>query len=305
VAEDLTEGHADEPEEGAREHLSQREVGWHADPFGRYARRWFDGERWTASVIGHDRSAVQLDPVDVDLDVAGETMAGLRGIPTAFAGYLVGVLLSAAVAIWLDRSDTSYSLATELALSSLALWTGLVGTALVVSGRRGTGSLVRDFGLRFRWADLGFGLAGAIVGRVVAALSLLPLPLVDPDFGNENDRSLFEDVAVDGRSWVILAIVACVGAPLVEELFFRGLLQTRLVARLGVVWGIGIASVLFGAAHLIGWEGAPTAINAWAVTFGGMVLGATYHYSERLGAAIVAHSLFNAVALLTLWTLSA
>jgi len=259
-------------------------------------------------VTAGGRSGVRLDPVDIDDDDADghEAPAALGGIPTAIVGFVAGLGLSIALGFVLDRldPDRELDLATELALSSLALWTGLVGTAVIVSGRRGTWSLVRDFGLRFRWADLGFGLAGAIVGRVVAALSLLPLPLLDPDLGDENDRSVFEEAAVDGRSWLILFLVVCVGAPLFEELFFRGVLQSRLVARFGVVKGIGVASVLFGAAHLIGWEGAPTAVNAWAVTFSGIVLGAVYHYSRRLGAAVIAHGLFNAVALLLVWALT-
>jgi membrane protease YdiL (CAAX protease family) len=185
-------------------------------------------------------------------------------------------------------------------LSSAALWTGLLGALAVVSRRRGTHSIVQDFGFRFRWRDLGFGLAGAIVGRIIATVSILPLPLLDPGGGERGRRTIVSD-DVTGWTWAAVAFVACVGAPVIEELFFRGLLQNRLVQRYGVGVGIPVASVLFGAAHLIGWEGLPTAVNAWAVTFGGLVLGATYHYSRRLGASIIAHALFNVVAIAALW----
>lgn len=30
--------------------LAPRHVGWHADPFGRHAQRWWDGEDWTERV---------------------------------------------------------------------------------------------------------------------------------------------------------------------------------------------------------------------------------------------------------------
>ena len=217
---------------------------------------------------------------------------------------VVGIALSAVVAVAIGRMDAPPSLAAELLLSSLALWVGLVGAVVVVSRRRGTGSIVRDFELRFRWSDVGFGLAAALVGRLIAGVSLLPLPLIDRDFEGANDRTLLEDAATGGWSWVALIVVACIGAPIVEELFFRGLLQNRLVERYGLGVGLPIASVLFGAAHLVGWEGFPTIVNAWAVTFGGgLVLGAVYHYARRLGPAMVGHALFNGVALLLLWVL--
>jgi membrane protease YdiL (CAAX protease family) len=303
VAEDLTEGHAVEPAEGVeREALaSPLAEGWHPDPFGRFAHRWWDGEAWTASVTAGAASGVRWDPnpLDVNVAAAAPPAPGLKGIITALIGMAIGVVLSTVVYIVVDRMDEKPSLAAYLLISSLALWVGLIGAVVVVSRRRGTGSVVRDFGLRFQWSDLGFGFAGALVGRMVAVMSLLPLPLIDDDFGDA--PGLFDEAASSGWSWVALIVVACIGAPLVEELFFRGLVQNRLVQRFGVVIGIGVASVLFGAAHLIGWEGLSTAVNAWAVTFGGIVLGATYHYSKRLGAAVIAHSLFNAVALLALF----
>lgn len=293
MAEDLTEGHAREPEEGA----GPLAPGWYTDPFGRHPHRWWDGDAWTASVaVG---GAVQHDPLDAE-----PVEPGLPGIATAVAGYVAGVVFSIAVAFALARLDRPVSRATEIALSSLALWVGLLGAVALVSRRRGTGSLVRDFGLRIRWSDLGFGLAGAIVGRIVAGIAIAPLPLLDPDFGDGSDRSVFEGATVDARSWLVLVLVVCVGAPLVEELFFRGLLQSRLVGRMGLVVGIVVASALFGAAHLIAWDGPLTVVYAWAVACGGLVLGATYHYSRRLGAAVVAHALFNAVALVALWASS-
>jgi membrane protease YdiL (CAAX protease family) len=149
-------------------------------------------------------------------------------------------------------------------VSQLGLWIGLFAACLLVSRRRGTGSVLRDFDFRFRWVDLGYGLAGAVAGRLVSAA------------------------------------FACIGAPLIEELFFRGLLQTRLVGRFGVVPGIAVASLLFGAAHMINWQGIDTFTYAWAIAGGGLVLGVIRHVTGRLGPAIVAHAIFNAIALLAI-----
>ena len=96
----------------------------------------------------------------------------------------------------------------------------------------------------------------------------------------------------------MVVLVVCVGAPLVEELFFRGLLQPRLVGLLGVVPGIVAASCLFGAAHLIAWQGPITLAYALGVAGGGLVLGTLRYLTGRLGPSTVAHALFNAEALL-------
>jgi membrane protease YdiL (CAAX protease family) len=85
---------------------------------------------------------------------------------------------------------------------------------------------------------------------------------------------------------------------LVEELFFRGLVQTRLVERFGPFAGIAVASLLFGAAHLTAWNGWRTFVYAWAVAAGGVVLGLLRYLTGRLGPGIVAHAFFNAQAML-------
>ena len=101
----------------------------------------------------------------------------------------------------------------------------------------------------------------------------------------------------------MLAVVVCIGAPLIEELFFRGLVQTRLVDRYGAAVGIGVTSVLFGAAHLIGWVGPITFVFATAITGAGIVLGLLRHLTGRLGPAILAHVCFNTQALVVVWLL--
>ena len=75
-------------------------------------------------------------------------------------------------------------------------------------------------------------------------------------------------------------------------------ITAKVVGRLGVVPGIVATSGLFGAAHLIAWQGPITLAYALSVAGGGLVLGALRHLSGRLGPSTVAHALFNAEALL-------
>jgi uncharacterized protein len=284
MAEDLAQGHAAEPEEG----VGRLAKGWYPDPFGRFRFRHFDGESWTAYVTDGGDTSWDPEPVAP----ASTHQPGLPGVGIAVIGFAVGVALSFAV-----QQVTHYSRPTELAVSSAALWSGLLGAVVFVSARRGTRSLVRDYGLRFRWSDIGFGLAGSLVGRLMAGIAVSPLPLAR-ERSDDGDRSIFDGTTTTRTAWIILVVVVCVGAPLVEELFFRGLLQSRLVSRHGPVVGIVIASTLFGAAHLIAWSGPLSLAYAWAIAVGGLALAATYHYSGRLGASILAHAMFNLQAVI-------
>lgn len=266
------------------------EPGWYPDPFGRLPFRWWDGSQWTGYA---GESAVQWDPVPVADE--GAATPGLPGIGIALVGVVVGSALSLAISLALEAVDRPGGLAVAVGLSQVGLWTGLITACVVVSRRRGTGSLSRDFAWHVRPRDIGFGLAGSIVARVTAGVVVAPIP--SPFFDlRAPDRSVFEDVAVDATGWAILVILVCVGAPLVEELFFRGLLQTRLVDRYGAVPGLVVTALLFGAAHLAAWQGAVTFVYAWSIAGAGLVLGVIRHYTGTLGAATIAHAFFNAQA---------
>lgn len=88
-------------------------------------------------------------------------------------------------------------------------------------------------------------------------------------------------------------VITCIGAPVIEEFFFRGMVQTRLIGQYGAITGIGITSVLFGAAHVIRWQGPLTIVYALGIAAGGVVLGAVRYLPGRLGTSIMAHMFFN------------
>lgn len=88
-----------------------------------------------------------------------------------------------------------------------------------------------------------------------------------------------------------MLLVTCV----LEEAFFRGLIQQRLAARLahrrgGTLWAVGAASLLFGLAHAPG--GAAYVLVA---TLAGAGYGWAYARTGRIEAAIAAHFMLNAV----------
>lgn len=89
---------------------------------------------------------------------------------------------------------------------------------------------------------------------------------------------------------MVVITLAVIGAPLVEELFFRGLLQGAFTRRVGAVPALFITAIIFSFAHVLN-EGplAPIALFPLA-----LVLGYLRYRTGRLAAGMVAHALFNA-----------
>ncbi len=84
-------------------------------------------------------------------------------------------------------------------------------------------------------------------------------------------------------------------AVLAEELLFRALLQTRLIAWLGVWPGILLTALLFGAAHI------PfSPLFALVAGIAGLGYGLLFHYSGRLSPTIALHLAVNLLHLLLL-----
>lgn len=102
----------------------------------------------------------------------------------------------------------------------------------------------------------------------------------------------FEVLGVRGQGalWAILALAVTSGT--LEEIMFRGILLRHLEALLGTWAGLGITSLLFGAAHLAN-PGA-TLFAAFAIAMeAGILLGAAYLVTRRLWLAVGIHAAWN------------
>jgi membrane protease YdiL (CAAX protease family) len=98
--------------------------------------------------------------------------------------------------------------------------------------------------------------------------------------------------------WIVLIVLTVVGAPVVEEIFFRGLIQGAFNRRCGTGASLFITAVIFSLAHVPG-EGpfAPFLLFPMAV-----VLGYLRMKTGRLAAGMLAHAEFNAIGLLIVIT---
>ncbi|QYG93948.1 CPBP family intramembrane metalloprotease [Iamia sp. SCSIO 61187] len=212
--------------------------------------------------------------------------------------------------------DTDDASLVVIALVQTTLWVGMLGSIAVVLRRRGAG--LGELGLRARWVDVPVGIVLGVVGQLVL------VPLVSWPWTRllgESSEELREpacrlaDKADDPLGVALLFAITVVGAPIVEELFFRGFVQRAAVAaftrnaplddeaaartavRLGTGFGLVVTALLFGLVHF-------QVLQAPALVAFGLVLGTLAHRSGRLGASVVTHMAFNATTVITLVVLS-
>jgi membrane protease YdiL (CAAX protease family) len=95
--------------------------------------------------------------------------------------------------------------------------------------------------------------------------------------------------AASGPEFALLCVAVSVFAPLGEELFFRGYLQSRLVTRFGAAGGVFLTALWFALAHL-------DPMHSSATFAMGLVLGFSVLRSGSLWVSVVAHMVNNAIA---------
>lgn len=220
------------------------------------------------------------------------------GLTPPVVGFVAGLVLAVVLgsAVYTATGGTE-SLAT-LAASLVGLWLGYVGAAALATRRPMTADAPAELHLRFRPIDGVIGVAvglftSVVVVRLVYVLLLLAGVVSEADLESLSDPAERVSGLATGAGWVLLFVLVGLGAPLVEELFYRGLVQPVLVQRLGPAAGIGLTAVVFGAAHQ-----QPLQLPALAV-FGAILGWLSWRYG-RLGPAIVAHVVFNLLTLVQL-----
>lgn len=176
-----------------------------------------------------------------------------------------------------------------VALAQLGLWAGLLGAVLFATRAKGDG-VVADLGFRARWDDVWRG-AGVGIALQLVVLPLLYWPLLealDKSFEDlEGPAQTLTDRANDPLGVLLLVLIVGIGAPVVEELFYRGLFQGALLKRgLSPGVSIGVTSVVFGASHM-------QLLQLPALVVAGAAFGVLAYRAGRLGPAIAAHVAFN------------
>jgi CAAX protease family protein len=209
---------------------------------------------------------------------------------------LVGGAVASGVVLAATGSDDIDDLSLGwLAVAQLGLWFGLLGVPLAVSKLKGNGP-VRDYGLRIVGRDVPLGLVVGFVSQwAILWIVYLPIQLFTDISSSDISEPAQEmtDKASSAIGVVLLILIVGIGAPIVEEIFFRGLLLRALARRVSEPLAIGGAALAFALTHF-------QALQLPALFLFGIVLGVVTQRHGRLGPAIVAHMVFNLTAVVTL-----
>ncbi len=175
-------------------------------------------------------------------------------------------------------------------LLNVPLWIGLVGGPLWAR-RRGL-DWRRDLGWSVRWSDVPTGLAIGVAVQLVA----IPL-LYEPIFwlfGDQDVEAVARNlVAAADTPFDVAALLALtvVGAPIAEEILYRGVLFRGLVdmsaaGRAGLTAAVAGSAALFAASHF-------QALQFPGLLLFGIVAALVFQRTGRLGTAIWVHVGFN------------
>ena len=216
------------------------------------------------------------------------------GVLTWCGAYVVGAILASAVFALSGAASAADLGPGWLTAASLAQWIPMVGAIWYLGTRFGVGTLSADFGLSFRPVDLLGVPLGVITQLVLVRLVYVPLESLWPrtfalDKIEERARTTYD--SANGSGLVLLVLVVVVGAPLVEELAYRGLLQGAFTRRLNDWIGVIVVAALFAVVHF-----QPVEIPGLFVV--GLVLGICAVRTGRLGLAVITHLTFNATGLI-------
>lgn len=211
--------------------------------------------------------------------------------------FFVGQTLSTIVLIVANERDVDLAPIPTLFVAVAAAWAAYLTGAWWASNQSGTGSMVEDYAISLRATDL----IGIPIG-IGTQLVLVPL-LYDglvrlfPDtFTEEQITRNAERLAgrAEGIGVFLLIVMVCVGAPIVEEIVYRGMLQGAFATRLDDLWAMVVVALWFMLIHFRPVEYPGLLVFA-------LVVGVLRMRTGRLGMPILTHIAFNATGLVLAW----
>ncbi len=237
-------------------------------------------------------SGAQVSPTRVDPDQARISVGQAAAV---WAGaWTVGIVVGGVIVGLAGNGSASNAPVWVTLVSALALWTPMLVGLWLLSKRFGAGRFVDDYGLRFKVVDLVGLPVGVLSQLVLVRLAYWPLQRAWPaTFSKDKVERVARDLYHNAHGGWLLGLIGIVviGAPVVEELTYRGLLQGAVVRRLNDVVGVVLIAAFFALIHFQ-WVEYP------GLFLFGLVLGICALRTGRLGMGIAAHLAFNATGLL-------
>jgi len=211
----------------------------------------------------------------------------------AFVITWVAAVLASSLVIVVGQNpddDTSIPL---LGASLIVGWTVFLGGTWFASQKLGSGDVRADFALTARPLDLLGVPIGVATQLLLVPAVYLPLRAVWPDVFDDDALSETANDLIDradGGLIVVLFLLVVIGAPVVEEVVYRGLLQRPLLDRLPAVPVVLGVAALFAVIHF-------RPVEYPGLFVAGLVFGVCAWRAGRIGMAVAAHVAFNATGL--------
>ena len=169
---------------------------------------------------------------------------GWAWVAIIFGQVVVGALVFAARGLKLNHRTDAIDIAVITA-GSAALTVAIMAS---ISSRKGQRSLFADFGLWIRFRDWPWLFAG--VGLQLVATGAVQI--INSVGGTQPEQDVARALQHSGSIGRLLgALAVVIGAPLAEELLFRGLLLRSLLRRMSAPPAALLCGALFAAAHLL------------------------------------------------------
>lgn len=154
-------------------------------------------------------------------------------------------------------------------------------------------NLVEAFGLRWRATWWKVVYAPAVVLVMWTFMGVLDFvgynewlgQFIEGDGIQESVKLLQE--TKDPLVFILMGVVACIGAPLAEEVVFRGYIYTMVKRMAGLPLAVILSGLFFGAVHM-------NLVALLPLTVLGIILALSYEYTGSLWAPIAIHFCFNA-----------
>ncbi len=182
-------------------------------------------------------------------------------------------------------TDGSAAYAWVLVVSVIMPWLGMAGYPWLISRLRGNGMRL-DFGLRFSWMDLVWGVVYGVAALFAASIIAAGITALFGEFDSSAGElaTSLNDFPVQR---LLFAVAVGFGAPIVEEICYRGLLQTSLLKKGMSKWvSVVVSAALFAAMHL-------EPIRFVLLFAIGLILGAARVHRNNTTTAIFAHMTNN------------
>lgn len=189
-----------------------------------------------------------------------------------------------------ERRDLPLS---TVALTQVPFYGGMLGWALIASFRKGRGPIA-DYRIQLRLVDVPVGIVVGVLTQLAGNLVLKPV-LWFTSYTNEDIERPARELAdkAHGAGVVLLVLIVAIAAPIVEEIFFRGLVLRSLERRMSTGWAVVATGAIFAATHF-------EPLQFPALFLFGLVAGVLVARTGRLGPAVWAHLAFNGLAVFSL-----